>query len=172
MHHGVNESFDISADLPTLAKTKVCIVSAGVKSILDIPKTVEYLETLGVPIYGYETDRYPSFYTRDAGLPVEKIDKTSLVQLLRTQDELDLNHAVSVVVPIPEEDELDPDLIEGTINDALKEANENGITGKKVTPFLLAKISEQTKGDSVKANISLMLNNAKTAALIAKEYHQ
>ncbi|WP_281356900.1 pseudouridine-5'-phosphate glycosidase [Piscibacillus halophilus] len=172
VHHGVNESFDISADLPTLAKTKVCIVSAGVKSILDIPKTVEYLETLGVPIYGYETDRYPSFYTRDAGLPVEKIDKTSLVQLLRTQDELDLNHAVSVVVPIPEEDELDPDLIEGTINDALKEANENGITGKKVTPFLLAKISEQTKGDSVKANISLMLNNAKTAALIAKEYHQ
>ena len=115
VHYGVNESYDISADLPTLAKTKVCIVSAGVKSILDIPKTVEYLETSGVPIYGYKTDRYPGFYTRDSGLPVEKIDKSSLVQLLKTQDNLNLNNAVSVVVPIPEEDELDPDLIDKTI---------------------------------------------------------
>lgn len=172
VHYGVNESYDISADLPTLAKTKVCVVSAGVKSILDIPKTVEYLETSGVPVYGYETDKYPSFYTRDAGLSVEKIDKTTLAQLLKTQDELNLNNAVSVVVPIPEEDELDPELINNTIKEALEEANQKGVSGKKVTPFLLARIEEQTKGSSVKANFSLMINNAKTAAEIAKEYHQ
>jgi len=170
VHYGVTESNDISADLPTLAKYKVCVVSAGVKSILDIPKTVEYLETLGVPCYGYETDKYPSFYTRDAGIPVEKINKESLVMLLKTQDQMDLNYGVSVVVPIPEEDELDSEMINNTIEEALQEANEKNITGKKVTPFLLAKIKEKTKGVSVNANFALMINNAKTAAIIAKEY--
>ncbi|MFA1821508.1 pseudouridine-5'-phosphate glycosidase [Virgibacillus oceani] len=172
VHYGVNESYDISADLLTLAKTKVCVVSAGVKSILDIPKTVEYLETNGVPVYGYETDKYPSFYTRDSGLPVQKIDKQSLVQLLKTQDDLNMNHAVSVVVPIPEEEELEPEVIDKTIKEALKEADENGISGKQVTPFLLSRIKDQTEGKSVKANFALMINNARTAAQIAKEYYK
>lgn len=172
VHRGVNESYDISADLPTLAKYKVCVVSAGVKSILDIPKTVEYLETLGLPSYGFNTDKYPGFYTRDAGVPVEEIDKASLVALLKTQDNMDLNYGVSVVVPIPEEDELDPNLIQETIDAALIEAKENEITGKKVTPFLLSKIREKTEGKSVQANFSLMINNAKTAAIIAREYHK
>lgn len=171
VHRGVNETYDISADLPTLAKTKVCVVSAGVKSILDVPKTVEYLETLGVPVYGYETDRYPGFYTRDTGITVERIDKEALVQLLKTQDQLDLDYAVSVVVPIPEKDELDPELIEKTIQDALQEAERSGISGKKVTPYLLSKIKERTNGTSVGANISLMKNNAKVAAQIAVGYH-
>ena len=172
VHRGVTESYDVSADLQTLAQTKVCIVSAGVKSILDIPKTVEYLETLGVPVYGYETDKYPSFYTRDSGLPVQEMDKYALADLLKVQDGLDHNTAVSVVAPISKEDELDPELIENTINDALKEADANGISGKEVTPFLLSKLLDKTEGQSVQANKALMLNNAKIASVIAKEYYK
>lgn len=172
VHRGVNETFDISADLPTLTKTKVCVVSSGVKSILDVPKTVEYLETLGVPVYGYETDRYPAFYTRDAGIPVEKIAKDELVQLLKTQDQLDLDYAVSLTVPIPEEDALDPDFIEKTIADAIREAEQKGISGKAATPFLLATIKEKSGGKSVDANIALVKNNAKVAAQLAVSYHQ
>ncbi|SES07009.1 pseudouridine-5'-phosphate glycosidase [Salipaludibacillus aurantiacus] len=172
VHYGVDETFDISADLLALAKTKVCIVSAGVKSILDIPKTVEYLETAGVPIYGYETDRYPGFYIRDTGITIEKLDKYSIAELLKVQDKLNLNHAVSVVVPIPEEDELDAELIDKVIKEALQEAKDKHISGKEVTPFLLSKIKDITEGSSVKANFSLMINNAKTAAQLAKEYYQ
>lgn len=170
VHYGVNETFDISADLPTLAKCKICVVSAGVKSILDVSKTVEYLETLGVPTYGYETDKYPNFYTQDSGLTVEKIDKASLVKLLKTQDNMNLNYATSLVVPIPKKDELNPTLINKIIHNALNETKEKHITGKKVTPFLLDKIRKLTNGKSIAANISLMLNNAKIAAIIAKEY--
>ncbi|MCE7791790.1 pseudouridine-5'-phosphate glycosidase [Salipaludibacillus sp. CUR1] len=172
VHYGVDETFDISADLLALAKTKVCIVSAGVKSILDIPKTVEYLETAGVPIYGYETDKYPGFYIRDTGITIEKLDKYSIAELLKVQDKLNLNHAVSVVVPIPEEDELDAELIDKVIKEALQEAKDKHTSGKEVTPFLLSKIKDITEGSSVKANFSLMINNAKTAAQLAKEYYQ
>lgn len=172
VHYGVNETYDISADLPTLAKYNVCVVSAGVKSILDIPKTVEYLETLAVPIYGYETDHYPGFYTRETGITVEKLSKEEIVDVLKIQDRLQIKNGVSVVVPIPEEDELDPNMIQQIIEEALQEAEEKGISGKKVTPFLLSRIREKTDGKSVQANVSLMLNNAKTAALLAKEYYK
>ncbi|CAH0120097.1 MULTISPECIES: pseudouridine-5'-phosphate glycosidase [unclassified Paenibacillus] len=171
VHRGVNESYDISADLTLLADCPICIVSSGVKSILDIPKTIEYLETLGVPVYGYETDRYPGFYVRDSGHSVEKIELNELVDLLKVRDEMKFRYAVSVAVPIPEEAELDPQLVETTITEALKEAEQKGISGKPVTPFLLSKIKETTGGKSLDSNIKLMKNNAKTAAKIAVAFH-
>lgn len=171
VHRGVNETYDISADLPTLAELNICIVSAGVKSILDIPKTLEYLETSNVAVYGYETDRYPGFYVRDSGNAVEKIEKDELVKLLRAKEQLGLKGSVSVNVPIPAEAELDPVLVENTIAKALEEADGLGISGKAVTPFLLSRIKETTKGQSLKSNIKLMKNNAKTAAQIAVAFH-
>lgn len=171
VHRGAEETYDISADLSTLANCNICIVSAGVKSILDIPKTLEYMETLGIPVYGYETDRYPGFYVRDSGQPVEQISKDELVGLLKTKEELGLTRSVVVGVPVPEESELDPNLIEKTISDALLEANRSGISGKDVTPFLLSKVKDKTGGESLKTNIALMKNNAKTAADIAVAYH-
>ncbi len=172
VHRGVNETYDISADLTTMASLNICIVSAGVKSILDIPKTLEYLETIGVAVYGYETDRYPGFYVRDSGNPVEKIGKDELVKLLKVKEKLGLKGCVSVNVPIPEEAELDPQLVESTISKALEEAEGLGISGKAVTPFLLSRIKESTKGQSLQSNIKLMKNNAKTAAQIAAAYHR
>ncbi|WP_055106233.1 pseudouridine-5'-phosphate glycosidase [Paenibacillus ihumii] len=172
VHRGVNETYDISADLPTLADLNICIVSSGVKSILDIPKSVEYLETFGVAVYGFETDRYPGFYVRDSGLPVEKIEKEELVKLLKVKEELQLKGSVSVTVPIPVEAELNPQLVESTIAKALEDAGGLGINGKEVTPFLLTRIKESTGGQSLQSNIKLMKNNALTAAQIAVAYHQ
>ncbi|MFB6367192.1 pseudouridine-5'-phosphate glycosidase [Paenibacillus elgii] len=170
VHRGVNETFDISADLTTMANLNTCIVSAGVKSILDIQKTIEYLETIGVAVYGFETDRYPGFYVRDSGYSVEKIEMQQLIDLLKVKEQLNVKGAVSVCVPIPEEAELDPALVENTISAALEEAERSGINGKEVTPFLLSKIKESSGGKSLASNIALMKNNAKTAAKIASAY--
>lgn len=172
VHRGVNETFDISADLAAMASLNVCIFSAGVKSILDIPKTLELMETLGIAVYGYETDRFPGFYVRDTGCPVEKIGKEELVKLLRVKEKLGLGGCVSVNVPVPEQDELDPQLVESTIARALQEADDQGISGKAVTPFLLARIKESTGGQSLRANISLVRNNAITAARVAAAYYE
>ncbi|HET7578497.1 MAG TPA: pseudouridine-5'-phosphate glycosidase [Bacillales bacterium] len=171
VHRDVPETFDVSADLMALAKSNICLVSAGAKSILDIPKTLEYLETLGVPVYGYETDHYPGFYVRNSGQQVEKVSHSELVDLLKVKEQMDFEGAVVVGVPVPEESELDPDLVEKTINDALLQANRAGITGKEVTPFLLSKMEEKTGGESLKTNIALMKNNATTAAKIAAAYY-
>lgn len=170
VHRGASETFDISADLTALANLNVCIFSSGAKSILDIPKTLELLETLGVAFYGYETDRYPGFYVRDSGNPVERIGKEELVKLLRVKEQLGLGGCVSVNVPVPAEDELDPRIVESTIARALEEAGEQGISGKAVTPFLLARIKESTQGRSLQANIALIKNNAVTAAQVAVAY--
>lgn len=172
VHRGVTETFDISADLTTMANLNTCIISAGVKSILDIPKTLEFLETIGVAVYGYETNRYPGFYVRDSGYPVEQIGLTELIELLRIKEQLNVKGAVSVCVPIPEEAELDPVLVESTISAALEEAERLGISGKEVTPFLLSKIKESSGGKSLSSNIALMKNNAKTAAHIAAAYYR
>ncbi|SCW76897.1 pseudouridine-5'-phosphate glycosidase [Paenibacillus tianmuensis] len=170
VHRGVNETFDISADLTTMANLNTCIVSAGVKSILDIQKTIEYLETIGVAVYGFETDRYPGFYVRDSGYSVEKIEMQQLIDLLKVKEQLNVKGSVSVCVPIPVEAELDPALVENTIAAALEEAGRSGINGKEVTPFLLSKIKESSGGKSLSSNIALMKNNAKTAAKIASAY--
>lgn len=171
VHRGVQETFDISADLPALAKYDVCVFSSGVKSILDISKTLEYLETSGVPVYGYETDRYPGFYVRDSGLPIESINQEELVRLLATKDQLGLQYAVAVAVPIPESHALERETVEELIAGALKEAEAVGIAGKPITPFLLAKIKENTGGTSLVSNIALMKNNATVAAKAAVAYH-
>ncbi|MCA1029542.1 pseudouridine-5'-phosphate glycosidase [Bacillus timonensis] len=170
VHRGLEETFDISADLPALAAYPVCVISAGVKSILDIPKTLEYFETSGVPVYGFRTNQYPGFYVSDSGCEVTKIEMDELVKLLKVKEELDLKQAVHVAVPIPKESQLDPSLIQVIIEEALSAAKEKGIYGKDVTPFLLSMIKEKTGGESLKANIALMKNNARTAALIAKAY--
>jgi pseudouridine-5'-phosphate glycosidase len=172
VHRGASSTFDISADLQVLAKCNVCVVCSGVKSILDIPATLEYLETLGVPVYGYETDRFPAFYTRDSGMAVESINIRELVDILRIQEELGLNHSVIVAVPIPKEVEMEPSRIEHTIQTALAEADQNGIRGKEVTPYLLAAVHAATQGKSVRANLGLIQENARIAARIARVYHK
>jgi len=170
VHRGASETFDISADLTAMASLNVCIFSAGVKSILDIPKTLELMETLGIAVYGYETDRFPGFYVRDTGYPVEKIGPDELVKLLKVKEKLGLGGCVSVNVPVPAEHELDPELVEATIASALEEAHRKGISGKEVTPFLLARIKESTGGRSLAANIALVKNNAATAARVAAAF--
>lgn len=170
VHREVAETLDISADLMALASCNVCIVSAGVKTILDVAKTLEALETLGVPVYGYETDYYPGFYYQHTDFKVERITKEELVNVLRVKDQLQLRQCVHVAVPIPEEFSMDRHFIESIISDALREAQSQQISGKHVTPFLLAKIKEKTAGSSLKSNIALMKNNAKIAAQLAVEY--
>jgi pseudouridine-5'-phosphate glycosidase len=172
VHRGAAETYDVSADLNALAKCDICVVSAGVKSILDVPKTLEYLETLGVPVYGYETERFPGFYVRETESFVESVTKEELVRLLDTKKTLGLKHAVLVGVPVPEGSDLKSDFIDDTISEALSLANRSGITGKDVTPFLLSKIEEKTGGKSLETNIALIKNNAKTAAAVAAGYYR
>jgi len=170
VHREVAETLDISADLMALANCDVCVVSAGVKTILDIPKTLEALETLGVPVYGYETDYYPGFYYRHTDLKVERVTKEELAKALHIKDKLQLRQCVHVAVPIPEEHAIDKHFIESIIENALQEAKTQNVTGKHVTPFLLSKIKDQTAGTSLKSNIALMKNNAKVAAQLAVEF--
>ncbi|MDC3413449.1 pseudouridine-5'-phosphate glycosidase [Aquibacillus sp. 3ASR75-11] len=172
VHRDVAEHLDISADLVQLAKSNICIVSAGVKSILDIPKTLEFLETLGVPVYGYETDRYPGFYFRETDQVVESITRDELAALMKVKDHLNMKQAVHVAVPVPNQDAMDREFIQGIIDKALIQANKKDIKGKDITPFLLSHIKDQTEGESLKTNISLMKNNAKVAAQFAVRYKQ
>ncbi|MFD1020718.1 pseudouridine-5'-phosphate glycosidase [Thalassobacillus hwangdonensis] len=167
VHRGVADHMDISADLVALSKCNICIVSAGVKSILDIPKTLEFLETLGVPVYGYETDRYPGFYFRETEHEVPSITKEELAKIMKIKHHLSLEQAVHVAVPVPDADAMDRDHIQSIIDHALTEADQRGITGKDITPFLLGHIKDATAGESLKANIALMKNNAKVAAQLA-----
>jgi pseudouridine-5'-phosphate glycosidase len=170
VHRGVAESWDISADLTELVQTDVTVVCAGVKSILDIPKTLEVLETGGVPVIGYQTDRFPAFYCRDSGSPVlQRIDDVaSIAKLMAIREDLGIKGGVVVAQSIPSEFALDPDMIDHAIKAALDEADSQGIHGKMVTPYLLKKIVEKTKGASLTANIALVKNNAKLGALLAR----
>ena len=169
VHRGAETTMDISADLEELSKTDVAVVCAGAKSILDIGLTMEYLETKGVPVIGYETDELPAFYTRKSGFGVNfRADNPEVVaETLAVKWHLGLAGGAVIANPIPEADELDPEMINGIIDQALTEAKEKGIKGKDVTPFMLGKVKDLTDGKSLVANIALVKHNAVVGAKIA-----
>jgi pseudouridine-5'-phosphate glycosidase len=167
VHRGV--PFDVSADLGQLARCQLIVVCAGTKAILDIPATLEVLETYGVPVIGYKTDEFPAFYSVHSGLPVSaRIDKPEeIANLAKIHWSMGNLSAILVTVPPPEEIALDNNLVESAIQSALEEAQENHIHGQAVTPYLLQRVSELTGGLSLKANLALLRNNARIAAKIA-----
>ncbi|MBG0763494.1 MAG: pseudouridine-5'-phosphate glycosidase [Tissierellales bacterium] len=171
VHRGASETFDISADLEELSRTNVAVVCAGVKSILDIGLTLEYLETNGVPVVGYNTEEMPAFYTRKSGFNVDyKVDSPhEIAKALKTKWDLDLKGGMVVANPIEEKYQMDHDLINKAIQDAIIEANKKGIKGKESTPFLLSKVKDITEGQSLESNIQLVYNNARLAAKVALE---
>ena len=171
VHRGAETSFDISADLIELSQTDVAVVCAGAKSILDIGLTLEYLETHGVPVVGYQTDELPAFYTSKSGFGVDyRVDTAKeMAVALKSKWDLRLQGGVVVANPIPTEYEMDADMINRVIVQAVKEQNELGVKGKESTPFLLAKVKELTGGESLDSNIQLVYNNARLGAQIAVE---
>ena len=171
VHRGAETTMDISADLEELGQTPVMVVCAGAKSILDLGLTLEYLETKGVPVMGFGTDELPAFYTRKSGFGVDyRVDTPEeLAAMFKAQRELGFKNGMLVTNPIPEEYAMPKEVIDAAIEQALKESVEQGIKGKETTPFLLARVSELTGGDSLDSNIQLVFNNAKVAALTAVE---
>ena len=172
VHRGAEKTLDISADLEELANTNVCVVCAGAKAILDIGLTLEYLETKGVPVIGYKTTELPAFYSSESGFDVDyKIDSAlEIAEILKTKWSLGVDGGVLVTNPIPVGYELESSIMNEAINQAIIEAEKEHITGKKITPFLLSKVSEITEGKSLDANIKLIQNNADLAAKIALHY--
>ncbi len=172
VHRGAETTMDISADLEELGQTDVMVVCAGAKAILDLPLTLEYLETRGVPVLGYQTKELPAFYTRTSGLSVDyQVDSPEeLAKILKTHQALGLKSGILVTNPIPEAFSMDADRMNTVIDQAIAEAQEKGIHGKETTPFLLAKVKEITGGDSLDANIRLVFNNAQLAAQTAVAY--
>ena len=170
VHRGASETFDISADLQELAKTNVAVVCAGIKSILDLGLTLEYLETMGVPVLGYQTDELPAFYTRKSGFKVDyKMESSQeIAELLQVKWATGLNGGVVIANPVPEAHALDEQIMKKAIEQALAAQQKAGIKGKDSTPFLLAKVKELTSGQSLVSNIELVLNNARLAAQIAR----
>ena len=171
VHRHGEDTMDVSADLDELSKTPVCVVCAGAKAILDLPRPMEYLETKGVPVIGFGTDELPAFYTAKSGIPLQwrADDPKEVADAIHAAEGLGYDGGMLVTVPIPAEWSMDPDYINGAIDKALKEADEQGVTGKAVTPFLLARIKDITGGSSLEANIQLVFNNVKTAARIAAQ---
>lgn len=169
VHRGAEVTMDISADLEELAKTPVCVVCAGAKSILDLGLTMEYLETKGVPVIGFGTDELPAFYTRKSGFAVPwRCDKPEeIAKAICAQHEIGYDGGMLVVNPIPEEYSMDAEVIGKAIEEALEEAKQLGIKGKETTPFLLAKIKDLTGGESLASNIQLVFNNVALASQIA-----
>lgn len=172
VHRGAEHTFDISADLQELSRTSVAVISAGCKSILDLPLTREYLETMGVPVLGYRTEELPAFYTRKSGLEVDRRVDTpeEAARILHAKWDNGLEGGVMITNPIDTQYELDADSIEETIERAVKQAQSEGIRGKALTPYLLGRIKELTGGESLKANIELVRSNAELAARIACSY--
>ncbi|MEO1248520.1 MAG: pseudouridine-5'-phosphate glycosidase [Pseudomonadota bacterium] len=169
VHRGAENSFDVSADLEELGRTPVSVVSAGAKAILDLPKTLEVLETKGVPVIGYRTDEFPAFYSSTSGLPVPLRcnEPGEIAGVLRAMRALNQTAGALIANPIPADMALEPSAINDVIDGALTEAEAAGIVGRDVTPFLLAKVAEKTKGESLEANIALVKHNAALAAQIA-----
>ena len=169
VHRGAETSFDVSADLEELARTPVAVVCAGAKSILDLPKTLEVLETKGVPVIGYGTDELPAFYTRTSGLALTQRADTpaAIAAMLAVQARLGFSGGAVIAVPIPEGDALDAGDVARWIDEALGAAERQGVQGKAVTPFLLQHLAEATGGAALKANVALAKNNASVAAEIA-----
>jgi len=168
-----DSNFDISADLQALATIPMIVVCAGAKAILDLPATLEYLETMSVPVVGYGTDEFPAFYSRESGLDVSvRLDEPDeIVRFAKAHWEAGLQSAVLVANPVPETEAISKSEMEPFIDQANREAHEQGIHGKEVTPFLLQRINELTGGKSMHTNLALLLNNARLAAQISKSLH-
>lgn len=171
VHRGAEKTMDISADLDELSKTNVTVVCAGAKSILDLNLTMEYLETKGVAVIGYGTDELPAFFTRESGIKVGyRMDTPKeIAKSMKAKEDMGLEGGMLVTNPIPEEYSMDMEVIGEAIDKAVKEAEEKGVKGKDITPFLLDKIQKITGGDSLASNIQLVLNNARLASQIAVE---
>ncbi|MBQ1637233.1 MAG: pseudouridine-5'-phosphate glycosidase [Bacteroidales bacterium] len=170
VHRGAETTMDISADLEELGRTPVLVVCAGAKAILDLGLTLEYLETKGVPVIGYGTEELPAFYTRTSGFKVDyRLDTPEeIAAAFRAQQEMGLGGGMLVTNPIPEAYSMDPARINAAIDQAVADARRLGIHGKETTPYLLARVKDLTGGDSLSANIQLVLNNARLAAHIAR----
>ncbi|WP_339249877.1 pseudouridine-5'-phosphate glycosidase [Sporosarcina sp. FSL W8-0480] len=169
VHRGAETTMDISADLEELSQTDVAVICAGAKSILDLGLTLEYLETNGVPVIGYGTDVLPAFFTRESDfkLNIRVDDPETVADVLRVKWDLGLKGGAVIANPIPVADAMEKSFIDGIINEALKEAEEQNIAGKDVTPFMLGKVKDLTEGRSLEANIALVKNNAVVGAKIA-----
>jgi pseudouridine-5'-phosphate glycosidase len=170
---GVHRGFasDISADLPELAQTPIMIVCSGAKIVLDLPATREWLETYGVTILGFGCDELPAFYSRTSGLPVDEKVETAreAAQIARAWDELNLQNAILLTVPVPKEFEIEVEELENILRDALALAEKQNVKGKETTPFLLSQMAERSAGKTLAANVALLENNARVAALVAVE---
>ena len=171
VHRGAEKTFDISADLQELARTPVAVVCSGAKSIIDLPLTKEYLETMGVPIIGFGSEELPAFYCRESGLKVDYVvnNEVEAAKIIRAMQDLGLGGGIIIANPIPEEYALSMEYMNEMIEKAIESAEKEGIKGKKLTPYLLNKIKELTGGKSLKANIELVKNNARVAAKIARK---
>jgi pseudouridine-5'-phosphate glycosidase len=169
VHQGVESTMDISADLDELARTPVAVVCAGAKAILDLPRTLEYLETRGVPVVGYQTDHFPAFWSRKSELPAPiRLDTPeAIADLIRAKEALGLGGGILVANPVPSSDEIPAEEMKGFIDEAIAEAGRRGVVGKAVTPFLLSFLFESTGGRSLATNIALVKNNAALAARLA-----
>lgn len=172
VHRGAENTFDISADLEELGRTDVTVICAGAKAILDLPKTLEVLETKGVPVLGFQTSELPAFYTRTSGLKVDYAirDYEDGARIVRAKHEMGLSGGILITNPIPEKYSIPAEKINTVIEKAIAEMDERGIKGKECTPFLLAKIAEITGGESLASNIQLVYNNAAVGTEIAKAY--
>jgi pseudouridine-5'-phosphate glycosidase len=172
VHRGAPQSFDISADLVELARTDVAVVSAGVKSILDIGLTLEHLETGGVPVIAFGTDEFPAFFSRHSGFaaPMRSDSAAEIAEMMRVKWDLGIAGGLNIANPIPEADEISAERMGGIIEQALSDMDALGITGKETTPYLLGRIVEITGGESLKANIALVKHNAVLGADIAVAY--
>jgi pseudouridine-5'-phosphate glycosidase len=169
VHRNAEKTFYISADLQELAKTDVAVVSAGAKAILDLKLTMEYLETMGVPVLSYRSEQFPAFYTRDSGIAANyRVDTPEeIARIIHTKWELGLEGGLIIGNPVPEEDSMDPSEMRKAVEIAFREAYERGIEGKDVTPFLLDQMKVLTNGESLESNIALIKNNARLGAQIA-----
>ncbi len=169
VHQGAESSMDVSADLTELSRTQVAVISAGVKSILDIGRTLEVLETLGVPVVGYDTDEFPSFFSRSSGIPVPmRVDTPQeAARLIRASLDLGLGNGISIANPVPEQDEMAREEIDAVIVQALADCDAQGITGKDITPYLLGRIIELSDGKSLETNLALVRHNARVGTAIA-----
>ncbi len=168
VHRGYDR--DISADLPILAQTPIAVVCSGAKIVLDLPATREWLETFGIPVLGWQCDEMPAFYSRKSGLPVDwRIEEASAaVAVIAARDELALSSSVLITTPVPEQFEIERERLDQMLSEALQLADERHIAGKEITPFLLSQMSIASNGETVAANIALLINNAGIAAKIAR----
>jgi pseudouridine-5'-phosphate glycosidase len=161
---------DVSADLPELTRTPIIVICSGAKIVLDLPATREWLETHGITVVGYQCDKMPAFYSRQSGLPVDvRVDgPADVVKVFRAQRDLDLPTSLVVTVPVPAENEVLAKVLDQVLDEALKAAEETGVSGRDLTPFLLSRMSNSSDGATLRANVALLENNARVAAEIAQ----